>query len=93
MAFLTSRDNDTPESLDELLSQAQRALEAGEVSRADYDAEVTRLQARRAMLTVEPVQDANAGERVRELDYLLEKGWISPEEYRERKREILGEGD
>ena len=91
MAFLTSRDNDTPESLGELLRETNEALDAGEIDEAEYQSRITQIEARQAVLAVAPVQDANTDARLKDLEYLHEKKWISDEEYEQQKREILGE--
>lgn len=91
MAFLTGREDDTPERLDELTRQAKIDLLSGEISQEEYESQMTQLEARRAMLSVAPVLDANVEDRLKDLEYLHEKQWIGEEEYLQKKKEILQE--
>lgn len=91
MAFLTSRDDDTEESLGRQLAQAREDLEDGKLSQTEYDKLVLQLEAKRAMLSVTPVIDVNVEARLKDLDYLHARNWISDEEYEAKRAEILGE--
>ncbi len=90
MAFLDSRETDTDEKLDQLLRETEEALAAGEIDRAERDSRVMQIEARRALLEVQPTLDANAQARLKDLEYLHEKKWISEEDYQTQRREILG---
>ncbi len=91
MALFTSREDESEESLREQRKEAEEALSRGELTQAEYDERVTQLEAQMALLSVAPAQNANAEAQLRELDYLLEKKWISAEDYEARRKEILGE--
>lgn len=91
MALLTEKDDESEESLMTKLRQAKADIEAGRMTRAEYDALTVQLEAQLALLDVPATVDANAQARLADLDYLHSKGWISDEEYEARKKEIFGQ--
>ncbi len=91
MALLTHKDDESEESLMAKLRQAKADIEAGRMTRAEYDELTVQLEAQLALLDVQPTLDANAEARLADLDYLRSKGWISDEEYQSRKKEIFGQ--
>jgi predicted Zn-dependent peptidase len=91
MALFTSKEDESEEELREELRQLEEELDRGSITQAEFESRRLQLEARQAMLAVAPVQNANSSAQLEELDYLLEKKWISPEDYEVRRREILGE--
>lgn len=92
MGFFTSSEEDNTEDGILARMKKEKMLYVQRlITKDEYETRILKLEAQLAALSVMPTQTANQDAQLKELDYLLEKKWISPADYEVRRKEILGE--
>lgn len=91
MAFFTTRDDENTDDITARLRDARQELELGQLTQEAFEALRTQLEAKLALFSIAPTRDENEDERLRDLEHLHSKGWISDEEYEQKRREITGQ--
>ena len=92
MGFFTSSEEDnTEEGIRARMKKEKKIYIQRLITKDEYNARILKLEAQLAALSVTPTQTVNHDAQLKELDYLLEKKWISPADYEARRKEILGE--
>lgn len=92
MGFFTSSEEDnTEEGIRARMKKEKLLYVQRLITKDEYDARILQLEAQMAALSVAPTQTVNHDAQLKELDYLLEKKWISQADYETRRKEILKE--